>query len=339
MKNDPPADRYEAPAAPASAPGVTVLLAARNAGAFLAETLASLRAQTLPGFALVAVNDGSTDGTGDILAAHVAASPPERPVTLLTTEGIGLAAARNRALAAARAPFLLILDGDDVLPPDLAARAVAAMTEGCDLAYPLFEHVAADGAPLGVRSRPPRRGLGPARILTDNPIHSDSGVLVRAEALRAAGGFDAALSGCIGLDAWTRVLALRPGNAAALAGPAVLYRRSPGQITADPARMAANFARVLTKARDIVPPPALRHALAAQRLYWASLAYERGEAADARAYTAAAWRTAPGRMLRTPYAYARALVSMASLLPEPLHGRLRAAALGARRRGGGTKRA
>ena len=312
-------------------------MAARDAGAFLTETLASLDAQSLRAFEFVAVDDGSTDDTSAILTGYAAKADDPRPVVLRRTAGLGLAAARNIGTAAAGGDLVLLLDGDDVLAPSLieAMRTRMMADPSLGFAYPVFEHVDADTAPLGPRSRPPGAPLTPARILKANPVHSDSGVMVRASALGEAGPFDEALTGCIGLDYWMRVLGTGR-QAACVPGARVLYRRSGAQITADPQRMSANFAHVLTKAREagLVSPREAREALAAQRLYWASLAYARGEDAAARAFTRAAWRGAPRAMARTPYAYARGAISAASLLPAPLHRGLRRAAFGLARRAG-----
>ena len=314
---------------------MAVLLAARDVAAFLPETLRSLDAQTEPAFHLVAVDDGSTDGTGAILDAHSAVQDPARPVTVIRTGGVGLAAARNRALAATDAPVAMILDGDDVLAPDLLARARAALRARpeLDLVFPLCDHVDAAGRPLGVRSPLPRGPLTPARSLLRPPIHTDSGVVVRRAALLGAGGFDPALTGCIGLDAWYRVLSLRPGNGWCLPEPLVRYRRRAGQISGSAARMERNMTAFLAArmAGDpSMPAPFAARVLAAHRLYWASLAYAEGDDAAARAYTAAAWRGDPAGSARSPYAYARAAISLASLLPDRLHHGLRRAALRAR---------
>ncbi len=303
---------------------VTVILATRNAAAFLPETLASLCAQTLEAFELVAVDDGSTDETADMLARHAASADPAfRPVTVLRTGPRGLAAARNLALRKARGEMIVVLDGDDILMPDLFVRARNRLAESgaLDMAYPLFEHIGPGGERLGTRSLAPAGPLTAERLLVRNPIHSDSGVMVRKSAAMAAGLFDETLSGCIGLDFWRRVLTLRQGNAACLEDPLVLYRRRPGQITALAARMEDNFTRVLEKAgRDeALGVRARRRALAAQRLYWASLAYAQRDYGEARRHTASAWRTDPLRMARTPYAYQRAAIAAASILPSWLH--------------------
>ena len=227
-------------------------------------------------------------------------------------------------MRAAGGSLLTTLDGDDVLSPPLLETALQAF-EGrpeLDLVYPLCDHVGPDGTFLGMRSAAPREPLTPATHLLRTPIHTDSGVTFRRSAAQKVGGFDADLTGCIGMDFWYRLLSLRPANAACLGRSLVLYRRRPGQITARADRMERNFERFLAKRAQGGPPVDARlrqRALAAQRLYWASIAYADGEYARARSYTASAWRTDPASLATTRYAYVRAGISLVSLLPSPVH--------------------
>jgi hypothetical protein len=307
---------------------LTVVRAARDVAAFLPATLASLVAQTEACFRLVAVDDGSADATGEILAEHARGQGPRRPVAVIRTGGIGLAAARNLAVAQGGGAYVAFLDGDDLLMPDLLARARRRLADrpGTDLVFALCDHVDAGGRRLGIRSPVPPGDLTPLGALIRPPIHTDSGVVVRREALLAAGGFDASLTGCIGLDMWYRILALRPGNAVCIPEPLVRYRRRPGQITGSAARMERNMTAFLdARAGDAQPLTGVerRRVLAAHRLYWASTAQGEGDAAAARAYTVDAWQTDPAGLARRPYAYGRAAISMVSLLPDGIHGALR----------------
>jgi glycosyltransferase involved in cell wall biosynthesis len=105
-------------------PAVSVLLPVRDAASTLAECLASLGAQTLRDHEVVAVDDGSRDGSGAVLAR--AASADARVVHLARPRR-GLVAALNEALAHARAPLLARMDADDVAHPDRLARQARAL--------------------------------------------------------------------------------------------------------------------------------------------------------------------------------------------------------------------
>jgi glycosyltransferase involved in cell wall biosynthesis len=101
---------------------VAVMMAAYNTGRFIEDALASLlRQRADAGLDIIVVNDGSTDGTGDIVR-RIAAGAPE--VRLIETPNRGIAAARNTAIAAL-APdtdLVTILDSDDLSPEGRFAR-------------------------------------------------------------------------------------------------------------------------------------------------------------------------------------------------------------------------
>ena len=92
-------------------PTTTVIIAAFNAEAFLAEAIHSVLAQSRPVAEIIVVDDGSADRT-----AEIAASLPG--VTLIRQMNAGPAAARNRGLAVATGDYVAMLDADDLWPPD-----------------------------------------------------------------------------------------------------------------------------------------------------------------------------------------------------------------------------
>src|SRR5881397_1627452 len=90
---------------------VSVLLPVRNAGPYLAASLASLWRQTLADFEVVAVDDGSTDGSGDELERDARREPRLR---VLHQPASGLPAALNAGLAVARGRWIARHDADDL---------------------------------------------------------------------------------------------------------------------------------------------------------------------------------------------------------------------------------
>ncbi len=105
---------------------LSVVLPAYNRADAVPSTLAAYRAQTglSEGFELLAIDDASTDGTGDILAATAASG--DLPMRVFTqTQNAGPGAARNRALDAAKGDIVIFV-GDDIVPePDFLARHLA----------------------------------------------------------------------------------------------------------------------------------------------------------------------------------------------------------------------
>src|SRR5262245_3575909 len=115
----------------ARAPLVSVLLPVRDAAVTLAAALESLRAQTLGDFEVVAVDDGSSDGSAEIADADTRADPRFR---LVRQSRLGLVAALERGRALARAPLLARMDADDVALPHRLEVQVGALRSEPSLA-------------------------------------------------------------------------------------------------------------------------------------------------------------------------------------------------------------
>jgi glycosyltransferase involved in cell wall biosynthesis len=137
------------PAAPVDA-RVSVALCTYNGEAFLAEQLASIARQTvLPG-EIVVSDDGSTDGTSDIVERFSATSPV--PVRFLRNPtALGVTRNFESAVRATVGDLVVLSDQDDVRRPDRLERALAAFDERPELQLVCSDArlVGADGAPLG----------------------------------------------------------------------------------------------------------------------------------------------------------------------------------------------
>jgi hypothetical protein len=170
-------------------PAVSVVMAVYNGERHLAAAVDSILAQTHQDFELVIVDDGSTDGSRDIVRSY--GDPRIRLVTL--DRNSGLSAALNRGLATARAPLIARQDADDLSEPHRLATQLAVMRERPALALlgSRAFALAEDGRVTGTVWRP----AAPASIrwyaLFDNPfIHTS--VMFRAAVVRdELGGFDA----------------------------------------------------------------------------------------------------------------------------------------------------
>lgn len=95
-------------------PAVSVLLPVYNAACTLPDAVRSILGQTLLNLELIAVDDGSTDGTGDILAALGREDPRVR---VIRTGNRGVLQALNTGLAHCRADLIARMDADDLCHP------------------------------------------------------------------------------------------------------------------------------------------------------------------------------------------------------------------------------
>jgi len=98
---------------------LSVIIPCYNAGAWVAETIRSVLAQSTPPLEIIAVNDGSTDATAEILSGF------DGRVRVITQTNLGLGAARNAGARVARGEWLGFLDADDLYLPDALTRYVS----------------------------------------------------------------------------------------------------------------------------------------------------------------------------------------------------------------------
>lgn len=173
--------------------GVSFIVTVFNKRAYLPGVVSALAAQTGPfRREFVFVDDGSTDGSAELIA-ELTAGWDERAL-ILSQENRGAAAATNRGAAQASLPWLKLVDGDDLLLPGATQSLLAAAAAGGQsFAYGGLDfYDPADPDPLAGRAASTDFSLeqdGLARFIRNCPANSSS-VLVSAERYREAGGCD-----------------------------------------------------------------------------------------------------------------------------------------------------
>lgn len=114
-----------------SSPLISVIVPIYNMESLLPRCLDSLAAQTLRDLEIICVDDGSTDGSGDIVRKYASGDSRFR---LITQENSGRAEARNAGIRAAAAPYLGFADPDDYVEPDMYERLYRLAEEtGADM--------------------------------------------------------------------------------------------------------------------------------------------------------------------------------------------------------------
>ena len=184
----------------------------------LAEAVASVLAQRGVALELVVVDDGSTDGTwhhlhhGE-LAQMLNAAPASCRVVTEYVEHRGPAAARNRGVAVARAPYLAFLDSDDLWTPNKLERQLAYMEAHPE--YPLMqtqESWLRGGRRVNPGLRHQKRAGDIFEASLRTCLVSPSAVMMRGDLFREAGGFDEEMAACEDYDLWLRILSRHPAG-------------------------------------------------------------------------------------------------------------------------------
>lgn len=96
-------------------PKISVIVPVYNAESTLQECLDSLLKQTFDSYEIIAVNDGSTDNSGEILKQY---SKQDRRVIVLSQDNAGVSAARNKGLDIAKGEWITFCDSDDFVDED-----------------------------------------------------------------------------------------------------------------------------------------------------------------------------------------------------------------------------
>lgn len=289
-------------------PFVTIVTPARNAAEDLPGALESVRSQGIDAFQHIVVNDGSTDGTDEVLTD---ASRNDCRIMQLRSEGIGPAAARNLAIKHAKAPLIAFLDADDRWRPGKLARQLAFHTAHSDvlLSFTDYEHFTPAGQSLGlafpfwpVYKALAQTGTEFGRIENSAPLIfaenavGTSTVVIRKDAFDASGGFDPELRSASDWELWLR-LALR-GPAAYSTEPAMDYLVMPGSVTSNRALRISCMNSIIETYEPLIAPMdrrAVRAAKARIDIARAEMARETGDHSQALHFHLRALRANPTR--------------------------------------------
>jgi glycosyltransferase involved in cell wall biosynthesis len=191
-----------------------VLLPVRNGMPWLPAAIESIWAQSLRDLEIVALEDGSSDGT----PAYLQRISDDR-LRVIGTGGVGIARALNIGLAAARGRYIARQDADDVSVTERLACQVALLDAQpeIDVVATLAEYVDADDRLVEnawtrtVRSQQDvataPEEIGRLMPLTCCVTHGS--IVARADALRAARGYDADMVPAEDYDLWLRLLPSR----------------------------------------------------------------------------------------------------------------------------------
>ncbi len=119
---------------------LSIVIPIYNVQDYLAACLDSAIVPDLPDYEIIAVNDGSTDGSAAVLEDYVRRCPDL--VKAVTTPNGGLGHARNTGIGAARGEYLLFLDSDDTLAPGAVSEILACLDGSFDVG--VFDFVTVD---------------------------------------------------------------------------------------------------------------------------------------------------------------------------------------------------
>jgi len=209
-------------------PRITVAMSVHDNEATVAAAIESILAQSFADFEFLIVDDGSRDGSGAIIDRFATA---DRRVRAIHQSNAGLIASLNRLVAEARGDLIARMDGDDIALPERFARQVAFLD-----AHPDHGVVGTNTHEIDEADRitectdfHPLTHDGVLAALEQGSPMAHSSVMMRADVVRAAGGYRAAYRHCEDYDLWLRLSTQT--RLANLPDRLLLYRRSTSQVS------------------------------------------------------------------------------------------------------------
>lgn len=224
---------------------VCVIVPAYGVAHLVGEALTSLQRQTFTQWECVVIDDGAPDD----VAGAVAPFLDDPRIRFLATANHGVSAARNTAIAAASAPLITLLDGDDLFRPDYLATVVPILESEPDVRL-----VTCNAMIFGAVARPrtcverPHITDGTLANVLDRSFNVYIGSTFRRSDFDRIGGFDTRMAQSEDFDLWVRLMMLG-GTARYVDAVLGEYRVRPGSASANAGRMLLGNIRTYEKAR------------------------------------------------------------------------------------------
>lgn len=245
-----------------SFPLVSVVIPIFNQAPFVVETVGSAVRQTYPNLQVIVVDDGSTDGSAELLRSEFG----DR-ITLIRQGNGGPSSAINAGIAAARGEFIALSGGDDVCVEDRVAVQLEIMgATSHDIIFSKPMLIDADGAPLPDDAFPAFFGVRPEgpllrTLLVDGNFLCAPSAMMRRGVIEKIGMFRLGLVQLQDYDYWLRASAA--GLSLAEVEPRVVrYRRHSANLSARTSGLAsiAETIPVIKSVLDRGEPAVLRSA-------------------------------------------------------------------------------
>ena len=229
-------------------PSVSVIVPCFNASSYVSTCIESVLAQEMGDFELVAVDDGSTDHTLDVLKGFCRDSRVR--VRRRPSNSGGPAAPRNDGLRQTTAPLVMLLDSDDLLEPQALRSLVEFNRLAPTVGLIFFNSSVVDfdsgkersGAVLDAYDgfhQLSKRQLGQGVCVVDDPrtyaqlIRTNfvrtSGATMLRTVIDTVGPFDERLTNADDWDMWLRIT--RGHNLGLIGAPYAVHRRREGSIS------------------------------------------------------------------------------------------------------------
>jgi len=188
-----------------SIPQVSVVMSVYNGLPYVSKAVESVLAQTLENFEFIIIDDGSTDGSSELLDRY---SVADDRIRVFHQPNGGLPAALNRGIEVARGKYIARMDADDISLPDRLMEQYAFMESnpGVGVLGSQIHNLNPQGAKVSSQWQlPESAGLTAWRTLFRCCICHPS-TMMRTSILRSVGGYDTSVAHGQDFELWTRLV-------------------------------------------------------------------------------------------------------------------------------------
>ena len=186
-------------------PDVSVVMPVRDAATTIRDALESVLVQANADFEMIAVDDGSTDGSSEILRKACDGDPRVRVVV---NPGRGLTVGLNHGITLAQGRFIARQDADDLSMPGRFEQQVAYLDRHPEICAIGTASVIVNDAGAVIGRFPTRHGAAAVRAglrsARATPVHGS--MMIRRESLAVVGGYRPTFSAAQDFDLWLRLL-------------------------------------------------------------------------------------------------------------------------------------
>lgn len=180
---------------------VSVIIPVYNGEKFVASSIESALKQTYYPVEIIVINDGSIDGTQEILNQF------EGKIIVIQQKNAGQADARNHGLTIARGKYIALLDSDDLFVPEKLEKQISFLKKGnLDMVCTNFETIDASNTKLKNISAPQFHSSNALTTFITGNFICTSTLLFKKEWIQKVGNFDTNMKGTEDGDLWFRML-------------------------------------------------------------------------------------------------------------------------------------
>jgi len=226
-------------------PSVSVIIPVYNGEKTIAETIKSVLNQTFSDFELIIINDGSTDGTEQVVSNF-----SDKRIKLINIKNSGPSAARNKGIEEAKGEYVSFIDSDDLWSQDKIEKQLDKLINNMEygVAYSWTIFIDENSKYIHPLKKVDYQGNVSEKIIKGNFVGSGSNILVKKEAVKSIGYY------CISLrygEDWDYLIRLAQSYEFILVKDFhVFYRRKLNSLSSNVSALEDSSVKILNKYRE-----------------------------------------------------------------------------------------